>query len=115
MDVIFGADPTKRTQIVIGLFVDHVNDLIDCQTSHQLADRVHDRRTHEVVTFEGTRGFFRVILRREDHRLVFHDLAHPPLSAVEQDRFQLQLTKQGFIPRGHEQFIGVVGHTAQAA
>ena len=114
MNVIFGADPAKGAQVVIGLFIDHVNDLIDGQTPHQLAHGIHYRRTHQVITFEGTRRFFGIVFRREHHRLGFHDLADPPLGAVQQDRFKLQLSEQGFIPGGDEQFVGVVRHTAQA-
>ncbi|CZU54041.1 Uncharacterised protein [Enterobacter hormaechei] len=114
MNIVFGTDPAKGTQVVIGLFIDHVNDLIDGQTPHQLAHRIHHRRAHQVITFESTRRFFGIVFRREDHRLGFHDLTHPLLGAVQQDRFQLQLPEQGFIPRGDEQFIGVVRHTAQA-
>ena len=113
MNVIFGADPAKGTQVVIGLFIDHINDLIDGQTPHQFAHRIHHRRAHQVITFEGTRRFFGIVFRREDHRFGFHDLTHPLLGAVQQDRFQLQLPEQGFIPRGDKQFVGVVRHAAQ--
>ena len=114
MDVIFGADPAERAQVVVGFFIDHVNDFIDGQTPHQFADGIHDGGTHQVVTLEGTRRFLRIVFRGEDHRLVFHHLAHLPLGAVEQDGFQLKFSKQGFIPGGDKQFIGVVRHFAQA-
>ena len=114
MDVIFRADPPQRTQIVVGFFINDVNDLVDGQTPHQFANGVHNSGTDEVVTFEGTRRFLRIVLRGEDHRLVFHHLAHLPLGAVEQDGFQLQFAEEGFIPGGDKQLIGVIRHFAQA-
>ena len=83
--ILFGAQAPHSTQIGIGLFVYHINDLINGQTAHQLTGRINHRGTDQVVTFECTRGVFGNVFRGKGEWVIFHHLADFTLHIIEQD------------------------------
>ncbi len=85
INILFRAKAPEGTHIVIGLFIDHIHDLIDGQSPHQLTHRVYYRGAEQVVALKGTGRFFGVIFRGEEHRLGVHHLADFALGAVKQN------------------------------
>ena len=109
-DIFFIAQAAHPPQIVVGLFIDHIDDLIDGQTADQFAIGIDNGGAEQVITLEGARHLLRFFMRLKGDRIALHHLPHPLLRIVEQNGLQLQLAEQQLIAGGDEQFIGVLRH-----
>ena len=112
-DILFIAQAPHPAQIVIGLFINHINDLIDGQSPDQLTIGINDGGAEQVITFEGARHLLRLFVRLKGDRVALHHLPHPLLRIIEQNGLQLQLAEQQLVTGGNEQLIGVFRHFTQ--
>ena len=112
-DILFIAQAAHPPQIVIGFFINHIDDLIDGQAPDQLAVGINDGGAEQVITFEGARHLLRLFVRLKGDRVALHHLPHPLLRIIEQNGLQLQLAEQQLVTGGDEQLIGVFRHFTQ--
>lgn len=73
-DIFFIAQTAHPPQIVVGLFIDHIDDLIDSQTADQLTIGIDNGGAEQVITFEGARHLLRLFVRLKGDRIALHHL-----------------------------------------
>ena len=67
----------QEQNILSGLFLDDVDDVVDGDHADQPPARVHHRRRDQRIFLELERHFFLVHVDRDQRLLAHHDLAHP--------------------------------------